>query len=251
MNTLDSSAPQAAPTAASSRSGPGCGLWHIETLDILRERLRSWPAVFPRQLGDPVVPLAVDVENQLVRLLAFRDIDAIMLIKVTMRRYCRSSQYLAALARDGEFHHDLDGNPVEPVSPADKSAALAALEESRRLAIRFAPPKTTEQIMVTVKALKITAVLSPEQLTPTEASTVMLTLATPDGAKATAKITGKAYRRALNQIVALGGGDQVVVVLQGSIKKPGEIEGAGISVQVRKPPAAASESEGGPEPGPG
>ena len=87
--------------------------------------------------------------------------------------------------------------------------------------------------MVTVKALKITAVLPSDQLKPSDATTVALTVTTSEGAKATATISGKSYRRAVTQISAIGA-DQAVVVLQGSMKKPGEIEGAGIAVTARK-----------------
>ena len=87
--------------------------------------------------------------------------------------------------------------------------------------------------MVAVKALKITAVLPPDQLKPSDATSVVLTVTTPEGAKATATISGKSYRRAVTQIATIGA-DQAVVVLQGSMKKPGEIEGAGLAVTARK-----------------
>ncbi|MBF0562290.1 MAG: hypothetical protein HQL37_09770 [Alphaproteobacteria bacterium] len=223
-------------------SGPPAAPWHLEALGALRERLRAWPAVLPQEIGDPIVPLELEVEMRLLGRLAVPDLDGIMLIKTTIQRYCNSGQYLAALARDGALRHDLRGRPVEPVSVRDRAVALEALDKARRLTLRHAPPPTTETIMVTVKALKITAVLPAEQLAPTEASAVQLTLATPDGAKATARITGKAYRRVLTQIAALGP-EQAVVVLQGSIRKPGEIEGAGLSVQARKTKAEDSGSE--------
>ena len=170
------------------------------------------------------------------------DLDGITLIKATIQRYCGSHQYLAALFRDGAARHDLRGRPLEPVSERDCAAAWEALEKARRLALLYAPPPTTETIMVQVKALKITTVLPADQLTPTEASAVQLTVATPEGAKATARITGKAYRRALRQIADIGP-EQAVVALQGSIRKPGEIEGAGIAVQARKPKAEESGAE--------
>ncbi len=231
-----------APDPDARPSGPPAAPWHIEVLEVLRERMRTWPAVFPREVGDPILPLDLDVETRLLGRLHSVDLDGVMLIKTTIHRYCNSGQYLAALARDGAMRHDLKGRPIEPVSETDKAAAREAMDKARRLTLRHAPPPTTETIMVQVKALKITAVLPAEQLTPTDASAVQLTVATPEGAKATARITGKAYRRALKQIADLGP-EQAVVVLQGSIRKPGEIEGAGIAVQARKPKA----EEGGAE----
>ena len=249
-----------APESADRPSGPPAAPWHLEVLEALRERTRPWPAVFPREVGDPILPLEIDVEHRLLGRLLTVDVDGIMLIRTVIQRYCGSGQYLAALARDGAMRHDLRGRPIEPVSDADKAVAREAMDKARRLTLRHAPPPTTESVMVTVKALKITAVLPAEQLAPTDASAVQLTVATADGAKATARITGKAYRRALNQIAALGA-DQAVVVLQGSIRKPGEIEGAGLAVQARKakgedaaeagpqtPPASAEPAGGTPPP---
>ena len=245
-----------APESADRPSGPPAAPWHLEVLEALRERTRPWPAVFPREVGDPILPLEIDVEHLLLGRLLTVDVDGIMLIRTVIQRYCGSGQYLAALARDGAMRHDLRGRPIEPVSDADKAVAREAMDKARRLTLRHAPPPTTESVMVTVKALKITAVLPAEQLAPTDASAVQLTVATAEGAKATARITGKAYRRALNQIAALGA-DQAVVVLQGSIRKPGEIEGAGLAVQARKPKGedgAAAEPgtpEGAPAPSAG
>jgi len=234
-----------APDPADRPSGPPAAPWHLEVLEGLRERMRTWPAVFPREVGDPILPLETDVEQRLLGRLLSVDVDGILLIRTVIARYCNSGQYLAALSRDGAMRHDLRGRPVEPVAGRDKAAAREAMDKARRLTLRHAPPPTTESIMVTVKALKITAVLPAEQLTPTDASAVQLTVATADGAKATARITGKAYRRALTQIAALGP-DQAVVVLQGSIRKPGEIEGAGLAVQARK---AKGEDGAAAEPG--
>ncbi len=220
-------------------SGPPATLWHLEALEGLRARLRRWPPVLPDKVGDAIVPLEQEVEMRLLGRLVSPDVDGIMLIKSTLQRYFSSGQYLAALTRDGAMRHDLRGKPLEPVSEADKAAARAEIEKFKRLAKLYTPAPTTEIIMVAVKSLKITAVLSPEELTPSEASAVQLTLATPEGAKAVARITGKAYRRALRQIEDIGA-DQAVVVLQGSIRKPGEVEGAGISVQQRKPKGEAA-----------
>lgn len=230
------------PTTTSSLSGPPAASWHIEVLAPLRERLRPWPGVLPRQVGDPIVPLIHDIELYLLPRLIERDADGIALIKDTMRRYYGSGQYLGAVARDGAMRHDIRGRPVAPVAEWERAAASRGLETLRQIALKHAPPKTTDEIMVQIKALKVTAVLPAEQLQPSDASTIMLTVATGDGAKATAKITGKAYRRALNQIAA-SGADQVVVILQGSIRRPGEIEGGGISVQPRKAPPSPSEGE--------
>ncbi|MEI8394306.1 MAG: ProQ/FINO family protein [Rhodospirillaceae bacterium] len=244
MNTIPE--PEDTRTSGSS-AGPSAGPWHIEVLEPLRERLRTWPPIFPREPGDPILPMEVDIEHRLLGRLGVPDLDGVMLIKTVIRRYCGSGQYLAAVAREGAMRHDLKGRPIAPVSEKDRQTALAALEKARRLTIRYAPPPTTEKIMVSVKALKITVVLPADQLKPSDASAIQLHVATPEGAKALARISGKSYRRALTQIAAVGV-DQAVVVLQGQIRKQGEIEGAGISVQVRKvaPPVTETETEAPP-----
>jgi len=92
--------------------------------------------------------------------------------------------------------------------------------------------------MLSVKSLKIAAVLDPAQLMPTDAKSVTLKVTTPEGATASAVVSGKSYRRALAAIAAIGV-DQAVVVLQGAMKKPGEIEGAGLAVTAKKTPEPA------------
>ena len=86
--------------------------------------------------------------------------------------------------------------------------------------------------MVQVSSLQISAVLPPDQLKPSDASTVLLTVTTPDGASAMTAISGKAYRKAINQIVALGK-NKALVMLEGVMRKPGDIEGASIIVTKR------------------
>jgi sRNA-binding protein len=215
---------------------PVADKWHIKLWEPLRERLQSWPALLPSKPGDPIRPLAIGTDRALAALLVSPDDDGKKLIKTIVMRHCQSVQYATAMSRDGAMRHDLDGNPVEPVPDEHRQHRVTRTKASSAAPPQTAPqtePDTTEEIMVAVKALKITAVLPPDQLKPSEASTVALTVAAPDGAKATAVLSGKTYRRALAQIAAIGA-DQAVVVLQGSMKKPGEIEGAGIAVTARK-----------------
>jgi len=208
---------------------PVAGPWHIRLLEPLRERLQSWPALLPSQPGDTIRPLAIGTDRALATLLVAPDDDSVKLVKTILRRYCMTDQYSAAMNREGAMRHALDGSPVEPVPESHRRHRQPVQPKPTAIA----EPITTEEIMVAVKSLKITAVLPPDQLKPSDATTVTLTVTTPDGAKATATIAGKAYRRAITQIAAIGA-DQAVVVLQGAMKKPGEIEGAGLAVTARK-----------------
>ena len=88
---------------------------------------------------------------------------------------------------------------------------------------------------VTIKALKVTAVVPPAALKPLPpGADVVLALEVGDGMKATAKLNPKSYRKALATIAELGA-ENVAVIVQGQMTRPGVIEGAGIVAQPRKP----------------
>src|SRR5512143_878231 len=92
---------------------------------------------------------------------------------------------------------------------------------------------------MTVKALKVTIVLPPAELpdAPDESSFV-LTIATPEGLRATARLTAKSYRKTL-AAVAQHGAENVAVLIQGQMTKPGIIDSAGISAVPKKPKEGA------------
>ena len=95
---------------------------------------------------------------------------------------------------------------------------------------------------VTVKALKVTVVLPPDQLPEApEESTLVLTVATPDGLRAIARLNAKSYRKTLAAI-AQHGAENVAVLLQGQMTKPGIIDSAGLSAVPKKPKEGAETS---------
>lgn len=110
---------QAAPTTVTGPE-PVAGPWHITLLKPLRERLTSWPALLPKEEGEPIRPLAIGADRALIGLLINSDENAIELVHSIMRLYCMSSQYVAAMSRDGAMRYDLEGNPVEVVTEADR-----------------------------------------------------------------------------------------------------------------------------------
>ena len=88
---------------------------------------------------------------------------------------------------------------------------------------------------VKIKALKVTAVVPPADLKPLPpGAEVVLALEVGDGMKAMAKLNLKSYRKALATIAELGA-ENVAVIVQGQMTRPGVIEGAGIVAQLRKP----------------
>src|SRR4051812_1848994 len=88
--------------------------WTIDALAPLREHLSPWPAVLPSEIGDPIRPLKIGVHSDLAALLP--DGEARDVLSRVLRRYTRSTQYLAALAAPDAVRHDLAGTPLEPVA---------------------------------------------------------------------------------------------------------------------------------------
>src|SRR3954467_6006636 len=93
--------------------------WTIDALAPLREHLSAWPAVLPSAVGDPIRPLKIGVHTDLAALLPDGEVHEVL--SRVLRRYTRSSQYLAALAAPDAVRHDLAGNPVEPVAEEHKT----------------------------------------------------------------------------------------------------------------------------------
>jgi hypothetical protein len=90
---------------------------------------------------------------------------------------------------------------------------------------------------IAVKAIKVTVVLNPQMLQPAPAGAdVVLEVATEGGMAARARLNPKAYRKALDAI-RQHGPDNVAVILQGRMVRPGEMIDAGIAAQPKPPKA--------------
>jgi hypothetical protein len=202
--------------------------WTIDTLAPLREHLSPWPAVLPSAVGDPIRPLKIGVRADLAALLP--DGAAHEVLSRVLRRYARGREYLAALAAPDAMRHDLAGNPVEPVAEEHR------IHLGPKAAQPPAPqPQETVIVSVKIKALKVTAVVPPADLKPLPpGAEVVLALEVGDGMKAMARLNPKSYRKALATIAELGA-ENVAVIIQGQMTRPGLIEGAGIVAQPKKP----------------
>jgi hypothetical protein len=111
---------------------------------------------------------------------------------------------------------------------------------------------------IQVRGLKITTLIPPAELLglvpdePQPAGNPVLELAL-EGSPLVVKAVcnGKGIRKAVKTIVAAGGPDQVVVVLQGTIKAPATpgspyvLEGAGITATVKTPRPTEPQGTGG------
>ena len=98
-------------------------------------------AVLPVQLGDPILPFALGLWND-IRPLLKPEISVTALRKV-MATYVHSRSYQIAIARAGSFRHDINGEPVESVSDADRLDALKKYEgfKDRAHQTRRLPPR--------------------------------------------------------------------------------------------------------------
>src|SRR4051812_31881282 len=204
--------------------------WTIDALAPLREHLSPWPAVLPAEVGDPIRPLKIGVHTDLAVLLP--DGEAHEVLSRGLRRYTRPSQYPAAVAAPDAVRPDPAGTPVGRVVEEHKTHV-----QPKAKAVQPPAPQHQETVIVAVKikALKVTAVVPPADLKPLPpGADVVLALEVGDGMTATAKLNPKSYRKALATIAELGA-ENVAVIVQGQMTRPGVIEGAGIVAQPKKP----------------
>lgn len=200
----------------------------LAALAPLREMLSPWPAGLPSRPGERLLPLRLGVHADIVaRLSAGANPRA---ARKAASRYFSSLEYRTALAQQGSQRHDLDGSPVGEVSEEHRSTAL----DKRSYATQPGNPAKESFVMaVTVKALKVTAVLDPKALRPAPlGADVTLDIKTDGGVRCLARLNAKSYRKAM-ALVAAEGADNVTVVVQGRMVRDGEIVDAGISATVK------------------
>jgi ProQ/FINO family len=174
--------------------------------------------------------LKIGVRADLAALLP--DGEAHEVLSRVLRRYARTREYVAALAAPDAMRHDLAGNPVEPVAEEHKIHFGSKAKAARPPAPQH---RETVTVSIKIKALKVTAVVPPADLKPLPpGADVVLALEVGDGMTAMAKLNPKSYRKALATIAELGA-ENVAVIVQGQMTRPGVIEGAGIVAQPRKP----------------
>ena len=96
------------------------------------------------------MPLAIGVRDALAALLVEHGLTAIeaeQLTRRTLGRWTRTASYLQAVAADGAWRHDLEGNRVESVAKEHTLAAAMGLltsalrDNAKRAGVPSAPPK--------------------------------------------------------------------------------------------------------------
>ena len=96
----------------------------------LRALLTQPPAVLPKQVGDPLLPLQIGIRDALLPLL--RPGAEPEALARALRAYTRSTGYFMACARKDAMRHDLEGRAVEPVSEEHRTGAVKAVQGRRR-----------------------------------------------------------------------------------------------------------------------
>ncbi len=99
--------------------------------------------ILPAKAGDPIRPFALGLWNE-IRPLLKPDVPVMSLRRATSA-FLHSKRYYYACAQPDSMRHDLAGNPVEPLSAADRQAAqqrLAVLKQAQTKATvqREEPP---------------------------------------------------------------------------------------------------------------
>ncbi|WP_112798945.1 ProQ/FINO family protein [Rhizobium sp. SYY.PMSO] len=86
--------------------------------------------ILPAKAGDPIRPFALGLWNE-IRPLLKPDVPVMSLRRATSA-FLHSKRYYYACAQPDSMRHDLAGNPVEPLSTEDRSAAQERLNALRQ-----------------------------------------------------------------------------------------------------------------------
>ena len=78
--------------------------------------------------GDPIVPFAIGIHNDLTLLLPQQHRPQ---LRRALRGHCSCPPYLRAVSTEGSTRHGLDGRPHEPVSAIDRLTAAIRLLDMR------------------------------------------------------------------------------------------------------------------------
>jgi ProP effector len=80
--------------------------------------------------GQPL-PLAIGSDTEIARRLDLTDQSDRKALSIVLGKATGRKSYLRALAAENAMRHDLDGNPVEPVSDDHRQHAQFMLEQQR------------------------------------------------------------------------------------------------------------------------
>jgi sRNA-binding protein len=223
----------------------------LAVMSRLSKYFPIWPAVLPSEADTTLRPLAIGIDKDLLARVVVPDGMLAEDVKKDVRRAIRyltqSNSYFRALRQPGAMRHDINGHPVEAVTPEQAEYAASRLPGYKEPgnSTKTIPSRkisgNQEVVTVQVPAIKVSLPLRPDQLHPVgdAVKTVDLSLDLGDGKPFAVQFSGKNYRKALRQIAELQATGEVIVIMQGRLIAGHRIEGAGLSAQVKAPKVEA------------
>lgn len=113
----------------------------IEKAEAIAALITRPVSLLPRTEGDQIKPFAIGIWDD------FRNLQIPNTSASPLRRalgsYLHSKRYLFACAQPDSFRHNIDGDPVEPVSEQDR---LAAQKAFLKLKNSFPTPATLAEV---------------------------------------------------------------------------------------------------------
>lgn len=120
-------APAVAPAAPAEPGAQAAkkAAWQARKSALYLRLRKLSPALFAVRAA----PFAIGINTEIIRRLELVDIQDLRALGVILHFTVTHPRYLRALAAEGAMRHDLDGNPVEPVSAEHRELAQAMLDK--------------------------------------------------------------------------------------------------------------------------
>jgi len=140
----------------------------LERSQALNDLLSAPIGVLPAREGDLLRPFRIGLGPEII---ARRKPDVTVAdCERAIRRYVRAFSYQFAIAQPGSMRHDLDGNPIEAVSDADREHAQrscrASQEKSRQREAARAAEKAAHALSAVPSVVSEPSVLKAASGTP-------------------------------------------------------------------------------------
>ncbi|NKJ35586.1 MULTISPECIES: ProQ/FINO family protein [Rhizobium] len=95
--------------------------------------------ILPSKPGEIIRPFALGLWNEIRPLL--KPDTPVMALRRATSAFLHSKQYYFASAQPDSMRHDIDGNPIEPLSPEDRLAARQRLTTLKQTPVKTAEPQ--------------------------------------------------------------------------------------------------------------
>ncbi|MFP3543727.1 ProQ/FINO family protein [Rhizobium sp. SIMBA_035] len=106
----------------------------VEKARAINAMLTRSIGILPENPGDPILPFAVGLFNEIKALL--KPEHGVSSLRRATAFHIFSKRYYFASAQPDSMRHDIDGRPVEPLSAADRLAAQKSFLDVKRQLMR-------------------------------------------------------------------------------------------------------------------